>query len=224
MKPVHTFYNFLHCGVISAHLSLLFTGIYFLLVNSIMHNCTSFSEKSKKDKVFKEKCSLFSWSYNLFLHHSVGAIFIAKLVSCIACVVAQIVCNEKSFGLFLHCDVSKIRHSIKSKWYVIIISYDCCFRPPGTEYPLQHGLYGHAVVTRNTSQLIFVGGYHGTVSGSSAFVHSAFCWIVGALQHSRYSWNENDVLSNFQKVSGNIVTYILDCFLLYRGAFVHFSE
>merc|ERR1719402_1704661 len=38
-------------------------------------------------------------------------------------------------------------------------------RPPGHAYPKAQGVFGHSGVVRHSSQLIIVGGYHGTVTG-----------------------------------------------------------
>ena len=38
-------------------------------------------------------------------------------------------------------------------------------KPPGHAYPKAQGVFGHSAVVRHSSQLIIVGGYHGTVTG-----------------------------------------------------------
>ena len=62
-------------------------------------------------------------------------------------------------------------------------------RPPGHAYPKLQGVFGHSAVLRHSSQLIVVGGYHGSVTGdllgytvpdTIAQVHTP-CQIYGSM-------------------------------------------
>ena len=41
------------------------------------------------------------------------------------------------------------------------------YAPPGHEYPRVQGVFGHAAVVRLQSQVVVVGGYHGSVTGDT---------------------------------------------------------
>ena len=41
------------------------------------------------------------------------------------------------------------------------------YAPPGHEYPRVQGVFGHTAIVRLQSQVVVVGGYHGSVTGDT---------------------------------------------------------